>query len=122
MGFVDTLRRADDFFGKRGSLYKAVRRLARRMADEHVEYAVVGSMAMAAHGFRMYTGEVIDVVTTPAGAPALAAASEAEADVRINITSVTECPETVEIDGYRVITLPKLIEMKLASGLRSLRI
>src|SRR5260370_6572080 len=74
-------------------------------------------MAMAAHGSRMYTGEVIDVVTTRHGAAVVASLRDAETEVNINVTCTHECPETVEIDGYRVITLPKLIEMKLVSGL-----
>ena len=117
MSWLDALDRADDFFEKRGALYDAVRWLAHRMAEERVPYAVIGRMAMAAHGYRMYAGEAIDVLTTPAGAAVISALRDAMPDVQFRVRCVDECPETVELDGYRVITLPKLIELKLVTGL-----
>ena len=117
MGWLDKIELADAFFEKRGALYTAVRRVARRMAKERIPYAVIGSMAMAAHGYRMYTGEVIEVVTTAAGAEVISSLAESMPHVQFKVRCVAECPETIEIDGYRAIMLPKLIELKLASGL-----
>ena len=48
--FRDILILADDFFMKKGIVFKTMRRLADRLEFEGIPYAVIGGMALAAHG------------------------------------------------------------------------
>src|ERR671929_835045 len=68
--FVDTLREGSDFFMKRGSIYDTLRKITQRLRDENIDYAVLGAMAMSAHGFRRFT-EDVDLLTTPEGLDAI---------------------------------------------------
>jgi hypothetical protein len=52
------------FFMREGDVYDALRRLARRLDEEHLDYVVVGGMALVEHGYRRAT-EDIDVIMRP---------------------------------------------------------
>lgn len=52
------------FFMKEGAVHVALRRLAERLEQEQVDYAIVGGMALVAHGYRRFT-EDIHVLMTP---------------------------------------------------------
>jgi hypothetical protein len=146
--FQASLRRGGDFFMKRGDVYETLRRLSNRLAEEEIPYAVIGGMALAAHGFERFTSDV-DLLTTPEGlariherlvgrgyVPAFSGARKALRDtstgVQVEFITTGEYPGdgkpkpvrfpdpatvSVERDGYPVLALPKLIELKLASGL-----
>jgi hypothetical protein len=123
-------------------------RLARRLDQERISYAVVGGMALNVHGYVRVTRDV-DVLLSAAGLEAFGrlcvgrgyvaafpgarkAFVDAESRVPIEIITTGEYPgdgkpkavvfpdpatSFVEIEGIRVVALPTLIELKLASGL-----
>ena len=133
---------------KRDDVHATLRRMTQRLAEENVPYAVIGGMALAAHGMMRFT-EDVDILTTREGldiihqrlvgrgfVPAFQAARKALRDtttgVKVEFITTGEYPgdgkpkpvsfpdprdASVETEGYRVISLPKLIELKLASGL-----
>jgi hypothetical protein len=57
---------ADDFFMKKGIVFETMRRLAQRLEAEGISYAVIGGMALAAHGYVRMTLDV-DILLTPEG-------------------------------------------------------
>jgi hypothetical protein len=146
--FTDTLHRADEFFMKRSEVHDTVSRITRRLEEENIDYAIIGGMAMNAHGFERVTNDV-DVLTTTEGLNAIherlvgrgyvptfpgsrKRLRDTQTNVTVDLITTGEYPgdgkpkavrfpdprdNSVERDGYRVITLPKLIELKLVSGL-----
>jgi len=133
---------------EQGVVYESMRRLAKRLDAEGIAYAVIGGMAVTAHGHPRLTLDV-DILLTPAGLnkfreqlvgrgyiAAFPGATktfiDAESKVKIEIITAGEFPgdglpkpvvfpdptgTNIERDAVRFITLEKLIELKLASGL-----
>jgi hypothetical protein len=64
--FRDVLMLADDFFMKKGIVFETMRRLAQRLEAEGIPYAVIGGMALAAHGYVRMTLDV-DILLTSEG-------------------------------------------------------
>jgi hypothetical protein len=64
--FRDVLMLADDFFMKKGIVFETMRRLAQRLETEGIPYAVIGGMALAAHGYVRMTLDV-DILLAPEG-------------------------------------------------------
>lgn len=60
------LREADELFAKRGAVYDALHRLDRRLREEDIPYALIGGVALIAHGYRRYT-EDVDILLTAEG-------------------------------------------------------
>lgn len=60
------LEEIDRFFEKRDKVHQMMRRLARRLEKANVPYAIMGGMAVNAHGGRRTTDDV-DVLLTPEG-------------------------------------------------------
>jgi hypothetical protein len=148
VSFDQALRQGSEFFMKRDDVHATLLRLARRLDDAGIDYALIGGMALAAHGYPRFTSDV-DVLTTSEGldaihrqlagrgyVPAFQGARKALRDtttnVQVEFITTGEYPGdgkpkavrfpnpkdvAVERDGYKVIALPKLIELKLASGL-----
>lgn len=54
------------FFMGQGPIHDTLRSLASTLDQEGIDYALVGGMALVAHGYRRFT-EDIDVLLTPAG-------------------------------------------------------
>jgi hypothetical protein len=136
------------FFMQQGNVYETLRELARRLEEEGLEYALIGGMALVAHGYRRFT-EDVDILMTPQTLekfkekflgrgyiPAFQGARkvfrDTETGVRIEIITTGEYPgdgkpKSVAFpnpkdarfprEGIWLITLEKLIELKLASGL-----
>jgi len=129
--FTDTLREASEFFAKRGRIYDTLDNITRRLDDEGIEYAVIGGLALVAHGYERFTIDV-DLMTTPDGLDAVHARLvgddysivarkrllDVRTEVNVDFIVASELPEVVEIDSYKVIALPKLIERKLVCGLK----
>jgi hypothetical protein len=145
---VTRLREAEEFFVKKAPVQSTLERLAQRLDQEGIAYAVVRGMALNVHGYVRVTRDV-DLLLTPAGLQAFerlcvgrgyAAAFpgarkafvDAESRVPVEIITSDEYPgdgkpkavvfpdpatSSVVIDGIRVVTLPTLVELKLASGL-----
>ena len=144
----NVFREGSRFFMNEGDVHKTLQRLAKILSDAKIDYALVGGMALVAHGFRRFT-EDVDLLLTPEGLrefrsrfigrgylPAFSTArksfKDTETGVKIEILTTGEYPGDgkpkpvsfpdpadvqVERDGLWVISLEKLIELKLASGL-----
>jgi hypothetical protein len=136
------------YFMGQGSLNNALSRLASDLKAHGIDYAVIGAVALLAHGYPRFT-EDIDLVLTREGlekfhqeliglgyAPAFPGARKrmrsTQAGVSIEVMTTGEYPgdgkpkpvampeptsASIEIDGVRFVTLEKLIELKLASGM-----
>jgi hypothetical protein len=60
------LKEIDMFFQKRDPVHKTMRRLAKQLEKAKIPYAVLGGMAVNAHGYQRTTGD-LDVLLTAAG-------------------------------------------------------
>ena len=128
---------------------RSLRRMAQRLDNTEVRYAVAGGMSLFAHGFERFTSDVDILVTREALSiiherleglgylPPFTGSKnlrDTETGVRIEFLIAGEfpgdgkpkpiafpdpaAPETgVVIDGIRYLSLPKLVELKLASGM-----
>lgn len=131
-----------------GPVHTTMRRLARRLSEEGIDYALAGGMALVLHGYRRETVDV-DFLLTPNGRDRLANElagrgylpmfpgarkrfRDTETGVEIDVIVTGEYPgdgkpkpvsfpnpsaASTEIEGIRVVTLEKLVELKLASGM-----
>jgi hypothetical protein len=134
-------------FEESSKVHQTLHRITRRLGDLGIPYAVVGGMAMFAHGYRRFTEDVDLLVTResmnqvlekleglgytrPAGTSTKL--RDAESGVRIEFLITGHFPGdgkpkpisfpdpadcVVELGGIRYLNLPKLIDLKLASGL-----
>ncbi len=133
------------FFQKRSPQHQAMRRLARRLKKARIPYAIMGAMAVNAHGAERTTRDV-DVLLTPEGLerfrqefvgedyepvegrPRRFVERQSGVTVDCLVTGrypgsgkpgplafpdPTEASE--EIEKIRVLTLPQLIQLKLAA-------
>lgn len=106
--YADLLREASQFYMAQGNVYETLRRLTQRLDDENIPYALIGGMALAAHGFVRMTQDV-DLLMTREGlalfaarcvgrgyVPAFQGAQKAfrdtETNVRIEIITTGEFP------------------------------
>ncbi len=136
-------------FEEKSAVHVTLRKLARRLAELDVPYAMAGGMALFFHGFRRFT-EDIDILVTPEGLQQIHANLEglgyvplfsgsrnlrdADSGVRIEFLVTGDFPGdgkpkpiafpdprevNVEKDGVCWLRLPNLIELKLASGMTS---
>ena len=137
----------DRHFQRESRSSETLRRIARRLDDLGIAYAVAGGMALFAHGFRRLT-EDVDILVTREGLKTIHERLEGlgyvppftgsknlrdtESGVRIEFLIAGEFPGDgkpkpvafpdparvgVEIDGIRFLSLPTLVELKLASGM-----
>jgi hypothetical protein len=60
----ETIREGSRFFMKEGDVYETLRALVKRLDHEGLDYAVIGAMALAAHGYRRFT-EDVDILLRP---------------------------------------------------------
>jgi hypothetical protein len=141
-------REGSKFFMKEGDVYTTLRNLVTRLNEEGLEYALIGGMALVAHGYRRFT-EDVDILMTaktleefkekcvglgyvPAFAAARKSFRDARTGVKVEVMLAGEYPgdgkpkpvvfpdpedARVEREGLWIISLEKLIELKLASGL-----
>lgn len=122
-------------------------KVARRLNELSIPYAVAGGMALFRHGFRRFT-EDVDILVTREGLKVIHERLEglgyvppftgsknlrdAEHGVRIEFLIAGEYPGDgkpkpiafpdpaeagVEIEGVTYLSLPRLVELKLASGM-----
>jgi len=140
------LREGSMHFEGESAVHKALRRIAARLDELGIDYAIAGGMAMFFHGYRRFT-EDVDVLVTPEGLTRIHEELEgrgyvrpfeksknlrdAENRVRIDFIVTGQYPgsgrpgpvafpdpkDVAEIrDGIRVVSLPALLQLKLASG------
>jgi len=141
------LRALDKFLAGTGPVHQSLHRIDRLLRELNVPYAVIGGLALNAHGFRRATIDV-DVLITEQGLAALFASLECtgfapippsnrtlrdlESTARIDFFITGNYPgdgkpkpipfpdpalASIEIDGVHYVTLPHLVELKLASGM-----
>ena len=134
-------------FSERNSVHETLRRLAARLTELQVPYAIAGGMALFAHGLRRFT-EGVDLVVTRQGLDQIHAHLEgrgyvplfsgsnslrdAESGVRIEFLVAGQFPGdgkpkpvafpdpahvAIELGGVRYVDLTTLVELKLASGM-----
>lgn len=60
----DVYHEGSRFFTEKGDVHKTLRRLVFRLKEEGLDYAIIGGMALAAHGYRRFT-EDVGVLMTP---------------------------------------------------------
>ena len=134
-------------FEEEGAVQKTLRRIVKRLDDLGIPYAVVGGLALFFHGYRRFTEDVDILVTkddlklihekleglgyTPpfAGSKHL---RDADTGVRVEFLTTGEypgdgkvkpvafpSPADVRVEGAGVwfLSLPALVELKLASGI-----
>jgi hypothetical protein len=136
-------------FEKESAVHKTLARIARRLDELGVPYAVVGAIALFFHGFRRFT-EDIDILVTQEGLQEVhrhlegcgylftadKVLRDTDTGVRIDFLVAGDYPGdrlpkpvafpgpvgvSVEIDGIRFLQLPRLLELKLASGMTTSR-
>jgi hypothetical protein len=141
------LREGSMHFEEKSAVHQTLRKIARRLEELGIPFALVGGMAMFFHGFRRFT-EDIDILVTPEGLrelhrqleglgylPLFAGSRhlrDTEHGVRVEFLVTGDFPGdgkpkpvafpdpaevSTEIEGIKCIRLPKLIELKLASGM-----
>jgi hypothetical protein len=133
-------------FEEKSAVHATLRNLTRALNELDVDYAVAGSMAMFLHGYRRFTEDVDVLVTREGLAkihealegrgyvkPFAASKNlrDARTGVRIDFLISGQFPgdgkpgpvafpvpadASVERNGMRVLSLPKWVELKLASG------
>lgn len=134
------------YFDRRSAVHDTLDRLTKALDELQIDYAIAGAMAMFLHGFRRFTEDVDVVVTREAAETIQDALEgrgyvrpfekskslrDAKNGVKIDFMVSGQfpgdgqpgpvafpVPSTASIlqDGKRVLTLPKLVELKLASG------
>ncbi len=136
-------------FEQKSAVHLTLRRMTQRLAELNIPYAVAGAMALFFHGFRRFTEDVDILVTPEglrqvhrhlegSGYVPVFSGSrnlrDAESGVRIEFLVTDEFPgdgkpkpvsfpdpdeASIEKDNVRWLSLPNLIELKLASGMTS---
>ncbi|HEY0726774.1 MAG TPA: hypothetical protein VGD38_01815 [Pyrinomonadaceae bacterium] len=120
------------YFMGEGTVNKTLARLSSDLEEHGIDYAVIGAVALLAHGYPRFT-EDIDLVMTAEGLEKFHEELKSTVDgVSIEVMTTGEFPgdgkpkpvsmpeptaASTEIDGIRFVTLEKLIELKLASGM-----
>jgi hypothetical protein len=143
--FRKRLKEISMFFEKRSPQHKTMRRLARRLKKARIPYAIMGGMAVNAHGAERTTRDV-DVLLTPEGLDRFRAKfvgkdyeqvegrprrfKEIESGVTVDCLVTGRYPGSgepgpvafpdpaavsQEIDKIQVLTLPQLVQLKLAA-------
>jgi hypothetical protein len=141
------LREADRYFMEQSKLHEAARALATLLVDDGIPYAIGGAIALAAHGRVRLTEDVDVLLRREDLAafkrkwlgrgyveitPGLKAVRDTRHDVKIDFLLAGEFPgdgkpkpiafpepsaENTTGESLRVLALPTLIELKLASGM-----
>jgi hypothetical protein len=134
-------------FENASSVHKTMKKVAHRLEELGIPYAVAGAMAMFLHGYERFTVDV-DILVTREGLKKLHEELEGrgflppfegsknlrdtDSGVKIDFMVAGDYPgdgkpkpvafpdpnmaSTVK-DGIRLLTLPRLVELKLASGM-----
>ncbi|MCD4726507.1 MAG: nucleotidyltransferase family protein [Pirellulales bacterium] len=141
------LREGSMFFEEKGGQHLALQRIAERLREMNIPYAIAGGMAMFAHGYRRFT-EDVDILVSRDGlqrihqeleglgyVPLFSGSKnlrDAESGVRIEFLVTGDYPgdgkpkpvafpdpqqASVERNNVSYLSLPSLIELKLASGM-----
>ena len=135
------------FFEGKGAVQESLRRIAQRLNELGIPYAIAGGMALFHHGYRRFT-EDIDILVTRESLKAIHQAldgrgyvrpfarsknlRDVDSRVKIEFLIAGEFPGdgkpkavsfpdpplvAIELDGIKFVRLAALVELKLASGL-----
>ena len=146
-GGAAAIAEAGRFFMKTDPVHETLRNITSRLDALSIPYAVVGGMALVAHGYDRTTVDV-DLLLTPQGLDAARENLEGlgyvsafagsknlrdtSTGVRIEFLITGQFPgdgkpkpvafpdpasSSIELDGIRYLRLPTLVELKLASGM-----
>lgn len=141
------IREAGRFFMRDDPVHQTLRDITRRLTELGIPHAVVGGMALVAHGYPRTTVDV-DVLVTAEGLKAIHEKLDGAGYLppftgsknlrdtrtggRVKFIVTGQYPgdgkpkpvafpdptaATIDLDGVRYINLPTLIELKLASGM-----
>ncbi len=141
------LREGSMHFEEKSAVHQTLRKIARRLAQLKIPYAVAGGMALFLHGYRRFT-EDVDILVTPEGLATIHQQLEGagylplfqgsknlrdtEHGVRVEFIVAGQFPGDgkpkpvafpdptaahVDREGFHVLPLKELIELKLASGM-----
>ena len=140
-GGASALRAAERFFMREDAVHRSLLKIAARLDQLEVPYAVAGGMALVAHGYDRTTVDVDVLLPADALArvhaeleglgylPTFKGSKELrDTDFLLSgqypgdgkpkpIVFPDPSTSSVEIDGIRFLALPKLVELKLASGM-----
>jgi hypothetical protein len=136
-------------FDKQNSVHRTLQKIATKLSELGIPYAVAGGMALFEHGYRRFT-EDVDILVTRDGLRAIHKhldglgyvrpfersknLRDAELGVRIEFLIAGDFPgdgkpkpvafpdpaaANVELDNISYLSLSRLIELKLASGMSS---
>ena len=145
--FEAALENAERFFMKTGRVHQAALAMARRLDQANIPYAIAGAMALGAHGYERVTVDVDVLLTREGLArfkeaqlgrgyaekfPGSKGLRDTEFGVSIDVLIAGEFPgdgrpkpvafpdpaeAAIEGERFRILTLPKLVELKIASGM-----
>jgi hypothetical protein len=134
-------------FEKESAVHKSLRQITKRLDELGIPYAIVRAMAMFFHGFRRFTDDVDILVTRDGleeihrrleglgYVPPFAGSKhlrDTDTGVKVEFITTGDYPgddkpkpvafpdpsaASIEIDGMRFLSLPRLVELKLASGM-----
>ncbi len=134
-------------FEKESAVHKSLQRIVKQLEEMKIPYAIVGAMAMFAHGYERFTTDVGLLVTKEDLAkihdrlegrgylPPFAGSKhlrDTDSGVKIELLTTGDFPgdgkpkpvafpdpaeASIEIEGICFLRLPVLIELKLASGM-----
>ena len=144
---IERFAEASNYFMRQGRLHIALANLTRDLKEHGIDYMVIGALALFEHGYARLTEgidlvmtregledfhrELIGLGYRPAF-PGTKKRLRSTDGVTIEIMTTGEYPgdgkpkpvsipepstASVEIDGIRIVTFEKLIELKLASGM-----
>jgi hypothetical protein len=141
------LRQGSMHFDEKSAVHDALRGIVQRLNELRIPFAIVGGMAMFHHGFRRFTDDVDILVTPEGLAaihreleglgyvPPFSGSKQLRDvanGVRIEFLQSGQFPgdgkpkpvafpnptgEAIEVNGIPILNLPRLIELKLASGM-----
>jgi hypothetical protein len=141
------LSQGSDHFQSKGNVHASLRRITARLDTLQIPYAIVGGMALFLHGYQRFTDDVDLLVTPEnlqrihehleglGYVPPFAGSKnlrDTESGVRIEFLTTGAFPgdgkpkpvafpdpadAAIVVDNLRILALPRLIELKLASGM-----
>lgn len=141
------LSEAQDYFMGEGGIHEAAAAIGRLLSEARIDYAIAGAIALAEHGFRRLTTDVDILIRREDLArfkaewlgrgyvevrPGGKAVRDTANNVKIDFLITGDYPgdgkpkpvafpeprdAAVSGERYRVLALPRLVELKLASGM-----
>lgn len=142
----EILELTSDFFMKKDDVHETMQRLTARLDEEQIPYALIGGMAIGLHGYVRVTKDIDVLTTpeglrriherlvgrgyVPAFAGARKRLRDTQTGILVDIITSGEYPgdgrekpirypdpsDSVEREGYRVLSLPRIIESKIVTG------